>query len=701
MKRLLAALAALCIAGSAVARTAIVDNRGSAAQTSNAANNQVAEMATVGNNLKSMVLNFINAYNPGSVDYYTGDQVTTASARTGSIKGTTYTSIIWVGPTSMGGSTQAHQSNCIPCSYTTLAGYAKVPMLFFSGGLETEGGPGTAASCSTSAVSNGFDPGTQGPDYFDWRAHIVGSKKAWPLQPGTSPAIYGSDNGTPITMPSGTTRVILGADASNMNALAGASLVRQPKPAWRDSVHTWNTSDPWFTVGYLTAANGPTQGMLVWTRYLDYPGVTDSKPVVFAAPSAHHTPVIGGGTNNIVDNRAQPDPIVIYTALAFLDSLTSRDLLGTNIEPKRLAVQISGGFRRGAANGARGFAPFDTNTVKASCDSIAALGIGNIAVGVNPNLDSLSTYASDLYIWKRLPGVRFAVEAWNGISDSTKVGNGSGAASAGLYAPRIVDPFGRFRSRVFVGAVSDTSDTSAAGLLKRGKQVVGSLGVPVDGIAIAASDDISPRNWNSGGEDSLALALDAAGLSGVAMNADDSVATSAAVGPTTGNRWAWNSTQRFVRDKAFLAFPGFNPRGSTYGNGVGLSGTGETSDSSWCIAYAQRSVRGLFNQFWVPPQKYPWLKNSDPAAMGANGNWWTEPGMMAEISPKSNIRTGTNIVRISASSLGSGESTSSPNMPGFYTLKYLKYQIDALNSFGRTLVVFTSPDGISPTDILR
>ena len=119
------------------------------------------------------------------------------------------------------------------------------------------------------------------------------------------------------------------------------------------------------------------------------------------------------------------------------------------------------------------------------------------------------------------------------------------------------------------------------------------------------------------------------------------------------------------------------------------------------MAYANRTMFSLFNPFWETPQKYHWLKAVDDGVMDIAAHWWSEPGIHAEISPKSNIRTGTNLIRVTASALGAGTKPQWPDRPAWFTLKYIKYEVDAINSFGKTLIVFTYPDGLSPKDFKR
>ena len=83
--------------------------------------------------------------------------------------------------------------------------------------------------------------------------------------------------------------------------------------------------------------------------------------------------------------------------------------------------------------------------------------------------------------------------------------------------------------------------------------------------------------------------------------------------------------------------------------------------------------------------------------------WRGEPELSGRISAKANTNTGTNIVRISMSNLGSGPwGSASPNIPGWYQLKYTVNMARAINALaGRTLIQFVYPDQLSPRDIQR
>lgn len=705
MKRILPAALALWMfwIPLAQARVAIVVERD--ATTTGATTMMRADGYTQGQFQAQIAKSFIETYNPGSVDVYPVDMVKTQIVKGGVIAGRSYAAVIWAG--GMAASNNSYHVSCASCSLTFITTAANnavptVPMIFMGQGLGSETGFSNGATCSTLCVGSGFDPGIQGPTYVGGRMHLVGSKKSWPMTVGTNPGQYSGDASGAHVTASGTFRVLMGTDYSNGHD------GRVPPPSWRDSLYA--NGNAYAVAGSIyDQFTSPAYGMNVWIRYNSTTsslvgGPPGAMPNVFVNPNTHHSSPIGGGDADPPDTRVQLDPVPIYVAIAWVDSLLGGAILGTSVEPAKLGVQISGGFRRGLKTSTGGFPPFDSVYVGYALDSLKTLGIP-FAVGVDP--DSIDTYASDKNLWMRGGAVHWALESNHGLGDTTAVDAVSGNASTAPASPRIIDPFGRFRTRAWVKPTTDTTDTSVASLLKKGRTLieqrlrVGSESI--DGILMASNSDFSPRNWNNGGGDSLAVAAVTAGFSGISQNAEDSLALS------TSNRVGYGSNQRSHSGFMALSFPGFNSRGAALGNDYNLTGaedpitsaSGRGDDSATCVHQSKRSMFGLFSPYWEMSQKYSWLKNVSPAAM-VSAAWMGEPGMHAAISPKSNIKTGTNLVRVTASGFGSNGITSSPAMPAYYQLKYLRYQVDAINQVaGREIIKFVYPDAIGPKDILR
>jgi hypothetical protein len=511
-----------------MARTAIVQNR--AVQTHNAVGTSLTARATgrtAANVQLSLIEGFLNRYNPGSYDVYYGDQVPSVS---GQGRGHSGQELFagHLGRVRGDADFQRLPHPCHECSLTFIAAggtIPTVPNLFIGKMFLTETGFSSSATCSTGVPSSGMDPGSQGPSTTDLRHHTNGSPKGWPGTWGLNGGATVLDNGTGSAMPSGTWRLLLGADDGTLIVNAGYTPVT-PIPPWRDQIVPWSSTNVWDETapGHVSTnqtyrASSPTLQQLVFVRYNDNPAgvAAGAKPSVFAN-MGNFIITNSSGDSDPADDLIQVDPTPLYIGLAFLDSLSGGDLLG-NDGVAHLAVQISGGFRRGGVFSPGGIAPHDTANFKFALDSLKTL---NIPVSVGVNVDSIDAYASDLAMWQRAGSVRYTLESWDGVADSTK---GAGAAAVG-NSPAIVDPFGRFRTRNYFGPSTDT--TSIYSLLRRGRLVLNQRfgSNRVDGILIAADDDYSPRGstrWRNARWDSLAIAIDAAGFSGVAQNADDSL----------------------------------------------------------------------------------------------------------------------------------------------------------------------------------
>lgn len=136
---------------------------------------------------------------------------------------------------------------------------------------------------------------------------------------------------------------------------------------------------------------------------------------------------------------------------------------------------------------------------------------------------------------------------------------------------------------------------------------------------------------------------------------------------------------------------------------MGSNGTEYDCDTSYCGAYARRSWLGLISGSWHYAIDFPSVFGLAGSSVSADGYWNGEPATTGIISSKSNISTGTNFMRVSASSLGSGAfGMASPNRPGYYQIKYFVNAARAINHLaGRTLVTFVYPDQLTPKDMQR
>lgn len=645
---------------------------------------------------------------PGNYDVIPARFVQTSRIRFGLVNGwngdTAYAAVIWNGLGN--GITAATQTTagCFPCSLTITGMLPTVPQLFIgTGNSETEF---TLSNSCSLMTGDSQDPGTQGPSYSGQRVHIAGSRDVFGWIPGTQGSTPNDERDSTIVeaWPAGGTRVVMGGSLSN-NEDDGGSFgdirAANKRPAWRDSIFstTWENR---FAVSGGSVAQFDSRTVYIADRMNLHKRDTTFAKIVYAHWLATAVPTTGG--DDAVDARPTGNPFVIWAAIAHLDSISGFAVLGRSPTPRAIAVQVSGGLSRGAWNAAGGLRPSDPNFAKA-VDSLAALNIP-FAVGVPANAaDTIATYASDLTTWARASRARFALSATLGTKDTTVVG--AGAASP----TKAFDLFGRFRSRIFYA--NSAADTSVYEMLVAARVrldsllAANSLAGRRDNMLIAGQDDYSPRNWAfpSNCRDSLASVARLAGFTGIAVNPEDD---SLDVATPTNPKGLREDTQGWSRatigasaGERFLyaAFPGYNPRGAVYGNGGGNASV--LDDSNWVAVYAHRALWGLYLPAWAMDAKDGWVVNAAPQTGTMTTPWFGEP-TTSYTSKRSTRATGTNLVRITASSLGYGGNGPSADMPGFYQVKYTVNMCKAINALaGRTLIRFVYPGDLTVDDLKR
>lgn len=745
---LLAALAALSLwAACADARVAVVIDRSKNHGTA-AANTFGSFNWQAGTDLTwALVRSCLDRYNPGSYDVYRSQQVQTSNIAAGrvNVNGTVkqYSAVIWVGTRLMSGLELAGGTEstpgCYPCSLTAVndgTKMATVPQLFIEAPLSEQNfGMQASTSCSTGFNGSGgnetYDPGRQGPGVGGSRAHILGNMNVWASGPQAMMAVPATKNiaaGTAMgAMPNGIDtstvdggfRIVIAGDGSNWvwygsNGKSAANDVSNDygssfPPAWRDSLYSpwalWNLKSAGSTyIGadtagygrnvkygdYITAFPGGSYGIFVADKLMR--NVTGGTTLTFCHWGSAEQPDIGGdtfsGATTAFNRRIWGDPEMVYAAIAHFDSVTSFAVLGSAPNRAvRMAVQVSGVARRGSANSAAGIAPHDSTVFYRTADSLNVLGVP-IIYGVC--VDSLEAYQSQVNYLKTLSNSMFAVERWSGTALSVR---------AALDSLRNV-----------VG-ITRTSTTLMGGL---NGWAASELKFPG---GRRASVVFSLARMDSGGKDSLALVtttsvdsiawvLAVNGYTGVSQDAE---ADSALTGP-------WDAEQKSLPLNSYygirppqgvlmgLTFPGFNPRRAVMGNGRDVVGV---NDSSFCAHYMNRSMWGISTDFWQPPtDRMRVFNRRDSAGVAVYRYyrpWFGEPEMTGTISAKARYMTGTNLVRITAASMGGGTwGANSPNRPGFYQVKYTVNAVKAVNVLaGRTLIAFTSADQIGPYDIRR
>lgn len=697
MRRVIAAaLAALSLtAAPALARVAVVVHQ-APNETTNLTTNR-ADHQTAKQRALLYVTSFLDAYK-ASYDVIPARRAQTSIVKGGIITGfngdSAYSGVIWVGGTNTGTNPIA---GCFPCSLTISSNAGAmlptVPQLFVPVSL-AEAGFSNATSCSTGSGGDAQDPGGQGPEYSIqrvWMPGYEGYKFGWVV--GTQTAHTQNDKAGSGAIKGGL-RTLLGGSSSNMTTLVGGYAIKgaNVRPGWRDSVYA--PQDEADDIGTGLTMQGPTKGYYLIERLNRFGTATtyaanEYAPTMYAHWISTATPTTGGDGGN--DVRIDGNPYPIWLGIAHMDSVANGWILGRGAEPRSVAIQVSHGLMRGAWNLSGGVRPDEPN-MAAAVDSLASLGVP-FAVGIPVLADSVATYASSLATWQRARLAKFAVQSSGGLSGSDE----AGVKGATIVKP--VDLFGRYRSRIFYGDLA--ADTTLYEMLVAARGRLDSLVTASkrDNMLIAGGDDWSPYNWpaSSGARDSFACAASRAGFTGVASNADDDSLDAV----TPSNPYGGDARQRAVPvgngDRfIFATFPGVDPHGAAYGHGGRAPDSG---DSSWVQAYAHRSMRGLFLPSWFKDVKGPaWVKNT----LALASPWYMEPGTNGTVSPRACTDTGTNLVRISAASLGYGGNGPSADMPGFYTVKYFVNMCKTLNfAAGRTLVRFVYPGELTPADLRR
>lgn len=602
---------------------------------------------------------------------------------------------------------------CYPCSMTVSKsaetwadGYQpKIPWLVVEVPAQ-EGGFSTTTQCSLGVSQNtgSNDPGHQFAGYGGGRIWVPSGDYAWPMnQAGsvhstvasagdTTSGSLGAQLGLRTIDPD--SRIIVGAHASNWSQYPFADT----PPAWRDSLY----SDSWFQQAFAKllgswdgehpfmspdSANVTSWGVYVWddpgTRWGTQDGVDGSRTktltyVHWLAPGVIHA-FAGASNSDDEQTRISGVPEVIGLGVVHLDSLTGGRVLGRSTI--RLAAGVTDLVSEGGTfSGGGGQWSSDSVSMQASLDSLRSLGIPIVGTVDTDSLTLLSWGVSQVKNFVRR-GFRLAVQR---DADNT----------ATLTAQRAaLTPYGRV-DRVLWGKKSDFTAAQ--------------LGVCSPLLA-----------------DSVAYAIRYAGFTGIAMNAEEDSTISSSDTP-----W-WPTSQRVAPASngqwlMVLAYPGYNHRGAAMGNGrdgmqrYNWTGDAQASrwapnDSTFCSHYMHRTILGAITNRWMDPdQRRAVFGQRDSSGTlvslvrsalipAANWTWHGEPELSGTVSPKANVDTGTNLIRVSMSSLGSGQwGSASPNMPGFYQLKYTVAWANAMNRLaGRTVVSFVYPEDLTPRDIQR
>lgn len=724
-RAVLAALLVACCARSSLAvdRAAVVQIRsqeeiaasGGSTGPFLASNKQIGWGAT---------LSFLNRFNPGGYDIY-NDQShirSTGLAATGVVGGSPHSLVVWVGPRKINNSNQYGGAlrnpdsliwNAFPLNGSAMAGYVPtVPHLM----IDVPKGEIYSATTYNGANAESFDPANEAPGYGGARLKLHGSNYVWGMAVGGMAAVPDSklaSGGNADGFGAGgigdsSLRVVIGMHASNwVNAPYSAGRI---PPAFRDSLYSDTTASVLFQNawgGYITAFPNGAYGNSLWIDY-GFTNGSSRRPLIYDHWMATGT-TMAGGQSASNDHRSLGAYEVLYAGLAQADSICGRCLLGENVEPIRVAIQISDGTKLGGAFLGGGLSPADTSAQMSNAvDSLASLGVP-FTVGIDP--DSMRFHAGMLNNWKRAGMAHFAAQP---VFDSTTAGGENATPN------RPLDPIGIMRVRKWLGPnTGNAADTSSYALLARTYAILDSAfgSARVDRVWMGQKDDWSPAGvgrQNQAAMDSLLYVMSLLNIAGVSCDAEaDSEATATSGRGIPGRQRVLTNSIDRSRKLLALCFPGYNPRGATRGNGRDSSFAPFVvfkkgpNDSTFATHYMQRAMMGMAQPYWYLPQDRAKLQTTGTLgnATGGGGynHWLGEYLMSGQISDKATRNTGTNLIRISASGLGSGEwGTLSPNMPGWYQLKYIVNACKAINQIaGRTLIAFVYPQDLSEKDIKR
>ena len=629
------------------------------------------------------------------------------------------------------------QTGCYACSLTTNpAFYPRVPIISIFGGnnaisLHSTGyswigkaGSGVS-TCSTGvAVASGAGTGMPVLSYATTlRSRLwfsASNKYAGPLS--------GSTGYLKITASvAGGVRALLAKHdpLSRFYVSTSYSGVRpmldpldQAADAGSDTVDVWERLFTGFAGTVYGGANIPSNVRMIYANVMGASPCVDS--LSFAGPQDQNVP-------------CEFDAPTLLYCLAHLDSLTGGKVweASTSKIPLKAAITIDGAFTRNKRTWSLGFADADSTVIKASLDSLAALGVP-VTVGVN--VDSIAAYPYEVAWWNKLRGARFSPQAWSGVDrflqrtnnqppavdTSTQVYPVAGSGNWTLAFP--VDIFGRYRARAFYGDSAslhtvDGADSSIYQGLLAAKAIVKTYWPDrVSGLLMAARDDYSPYRYfpQTSWIDSLTYVIRKAGF--IALRTDvqyrdaDPSRWKLALSEVRLLRGGMGS-QRYVPNNfgggdalRLLGVNGYQNTGASYqytlAAGTNIDTTaaltefyGQSSASSPPVPtmYMSRFYSGFLYDKFVDPdyfqQGYGFKDNNATNMIG--GAWFP---MEDHFSPSGH----GSIFKITATEL-SGDPAGVASRPGYWAIKSLANSFAAINAAaGRNVCVLGYPEDIVP-----
>ena len=471
----------------------------------------------------------------------------------------------------------------------------------------------------------------------------------------------------------------------------------QAPPAWQDSLWFPKTTVP--------------DSVVLWEReWKNLDCCPNAQPQIFATWCGGGSAADSIGNAISVMPSAEGSFPVMLAAYARLDSLLGGRLI---TKPITIAAVIHGAFSRGLRGGilansgfTPGPAPADSLTYYATIDSLSKYCIP-VTVAEDP--DSASSYPNELARWQADCAARFTPQVWNGVRDTANAQGGT------TKAGNPVDVWGRWRDRAFygdgTGIGADSSLWSQLGW-QQAKQdsIFGASRRSM--FLVPPDDDYSPNNTTAGTVDSIFYVVAKRGYAGIECDGQ-AFAANAFFKPgytgfyrtnAKGFPIGWYQQQGTYKSSVdgsrikLLAHQGY----SVYG-GAGQSwGPAAITDSSYNAGGNFES--GLnWARFWegaIGPLVY---EDNDVWSSGTSWNllsffyiWRGTRYRLEDMrgDPGQMPRRGS-IMRINAATL-SGD-PSHPARAGYWMLKSLKFNCDAINALaGRTVINLTYPEYVNP-----
>jgi hypothetical protein len=312
---------------------------------------------------------------------------------------------------------------------------------------------------------------------------------------------------------------------------------------------------------YYSASNETTY---VWDRlWQNLASCPNAKTMTFCnwkgtgLPEDSVTVLGNPGDQTYRHGPSEGDLTVMRFGLAHFDSLIGGRLFTNG--PAVRGIVVEGAVGRGVRRWMGGIQPADTSVFYSSLDSLAAWGTP-VTFAANVNNDSATTYARDIIKLKSVRSARFTPYATTGVFDTSATSMGAGLGKTSNS--RWVDPWGRWRRRVFVGDFNNWADTSVATAARRQIAACDSIFErPTVRVMCPPYDDWSPGAWGATTPyiakansrlyaDSMMYALSRGGFIGVLANGQSdecNLSVSGGVGYT--NPRGYIGTQGWYRPK--------------------------------------------------------------------------------------------------------------------------------------------------------